>query len=132
MVGHGAKFGRKKEEAIAAMLSQPSLEAAARTLGISVQTLYRWLKIPEFKKSYLEARREVVSQANARMQQNSGFAASTLLKVMVSQDVPASVRIRAALSVMQLSQKSLQDEDLEIRLADVEAALNKNDAIQLN
>ena len=125
MTGHGAKFGRKKEEAIAALLTQPSLEAAARSIGIAVKTLSTWLKVPEFHKSYLEARREVVSQANARMQQNSGFAASTLLKVMVSQDVPASVRIRAALSVMQLSQKSLQDEDLEIRLADLEAALNK-------
>ena len=125
MTGHGAKFGRKKEEAIAAMLSQPSLEAAARSIGISVKTLHRWLKIPEFHRSYFDARREVVSQANARMQQNAGFAAATLLKTMVSQDVPASVRVRAALSVMQIAQKSFQDEDLEMRLAAVEQSLDK-------
>ncbi len=99
--------------------------AAARSIGIAVKTLRIWLKVPEFHRSYLEARREVVSQANARIQQNSGFAASTLLKMMVSQDVPASVRIRAALAVMQLSQKSLQDEDLEIRLAAVEESLER-------
>jgi len=125
MTGHGAKFGRKKEQAIAALLTQPSQEAAARSVGVAGKTLRTWLKVPEFHRSYLEARREVVGQANARMQQNSGFAASTLLKVMVSQDVPASVRIRAALAVMQLSQKSLQDEDLEIRLAAVEESLEK-------
>ena len=123
MTGHGAKFGRKKEQAIAALLTQPSMEAAARSIGIAVKTLRTWLKVPEFHRSYLDARREVVSQANARIQQNAGFAASTLLKVMVSQDVPASVRIRAALSVMQLSQKSLQDEDLEVRLTAVEDLL---------
>ena len=125
MTGHGAKFGRKKEEAIAALLTQPSLEAAARSIGMAVKTLRTWLKVPEFHRSYLEARREVVSQAHARMQQNSGFAATTLLKTMVSQDVPASVRIRAALCVMQIAQKSFQDEDLEMRLAAVEATLDK-------
>ena len=125
MTGHGAKYGRKKEEAIAALLTQPSLEAAARSIGIAVKTLRIWLKVPEFHRSYLEARREVVSQANARMQQNSGFAATTLLKTMVSPEVPASVRIRAALCVMQIAQKSFQDEDLEMRLAAVEATLDK-------
>src|ERR1700683_4668350 len=30
MVGHGAKFGRKKEEAIIALLSHPNIEAVAR------------------------------------------------------------------------------------------------------
>jgi hypothetical protein len=33
MKGHGAKFGRKKEEAIAALLSSKSIEDAARAIG---------------------------------------------------------------------------------------------------
>jgi len=41
MAGHGDKFGRKKEEAIAALLSQRSIEEAARTAGISTRTLMR-------------------------------------------------------------------------------------------
>ncbi len=63
MTGHGAKFGRKQEQAIAALLTQPSMEAAARSIGIAVKTLRTWLKVPEFHRSYLDARREVVSQA---------------------------------------------------------------------
>ena len=35
MVGHGAKFGRKKEEAIAALLTQRNIEEAARTAGMA-------------------------------------------------------------------------------------------------
>jgi hypothetical protein len=48
MKGHGAKFERKKEEAIAALLSQPNPEAAARATGIGTTTLLRWQKDPEF------------------------------------------------------------------------------------
>ena len=46
--------------------------------------------------------------------------------MMISQDVPAAARIRAALYVMQFSQKSFQDEDLEMRIAAVEATLDQN------
>ena len=44
MTGHGAKFGRKKEEAIAALLTHRNVEEAARAVGISTPTLIRWQK----------------------------------------------------------------------------------------
>jgi hypothetical protein len=34
MTGHGAKFARKKEEAIVALLTQRNLEESARSIGI--------------------------------------------------------------------------------------------------
>jgi hypothetical protein len=33
MTGHGAKFGRKQEQAVAALLSQRSIEEAARAIA---------------------------------------------------------------------------------------------------
>ena len=47
MIGHGAKFGRKKEQAIAALLTEPNAKEAARVAGIGSATLLRWLKEPE-------------------------------------------------------------------------------------
>ena len=38
MAGHGEKFGRKKEEAIVALLTQRNVEEAARTAGIGTRT----------------------------------------------------------------------------------------------
>ncbi len=58
MTGHGAKFGRKKEEAIAALLTQRNIEEAARSIDVAPKTLLRWLQVPEFRKAYREARRE--------------------------------------------------------------------------
>ncbi|MGD1073932.1 MAG: hypothetical protein ABSB15_27795 [Bryobacteraceae bacterium] len=39
MAGPGAKFTRKKEEAIAALLTQRNIEEAAKSIGIGTQTL---------------------------------------------------------------------------------------------
>ena len=44
MLGHGAKFGHKMEQAIAALLSNRNVEEAARAIGISANTLLRWAK----------------------------------------------------------------------------------------
>jgi len=52
MTGHGAKFPRKMDEAIAALLTRPSIEEAARTVGIEPKTLRRWMREQEFKAKY--------------------------------------------------------------------------------
>src|ERR1035441_1705872 len=83
MKGHGTKFGRKKEEAIAALLTQRNLEEAARAVGVAPNTLLNWLKLPEFDKAYREARRTAFGQAVARLQQGTSAAATTLLKTMI-------------------------------------------------
>jgi hypothetical protein len=122
MVGHGAKFGRKKEEAIAALLSQRSIEDAARVAKIGTNTLLRWLQLPEFKAAYREARWETVRQAVARMQQATGAAGVTILKLMTDPNVPAAVRLRAAECVFGLAIKGIENEDIEARIVALEQA----------
>ncbi len=122
MVGHGAKFGRKKEEAIAALLTQRNVEEAARAAGIGTRTLIRWLKIPEFDAAYLEARRAAVAQSNARLQQASSAAVSTLLKIMVDVSAPASSRVRAADRVLDHAKQAIERDDIEVRVATLERA----------
>jgi transposase-like protein len=126
MVGHGAKFGRKKEEAIAALLTQRNIEEAARTAGISTQTLLRWLKVPEFEIAYREARRAAFGQSIARLQQASSAAVSTLLKVMIDPNSPASTRVRAADSILGHAAKAIEIEDIEVRVAELEAAAQRS------
>ena len=89
MRGHGAKFSRKMDEAVSAMLSQRNVDEAARSVGISTATLMRWQKAPEFQTAYRDARRAAFGQSIARMQQASSAAVSTLLKVMVDPNSPA-------------------------------------------
>jgi hypothetical protein len=122
MVGHGAKFGRKKEEAIAALLTQRNIEEAAKSIGIRTQTLLRWLKIPEFDKAYREARRGAYGHATARLQQATGAAVATRLKIMVDTNAPPSTRVRAADSVLDHAKQAIEIEDVEVRVAALEQA----------
>jgi transposase-like protein len=122
MATPGSKFTRKKEEAIAALLNQRNIEEAAKSTGIGTQTLLRWLKIPEFQAAYREARRSAVAQSSARLQQATSAAVSTLLKIMVDVNSPASVLVRAADTVLDHATQAIEIEDVEVRVAALEQA----------
>src|SRR3984885_13261797 len=139
MAGPGAKFTRKKEEAIAALLTQRNIEEAiaalltqrnieeaAKSIGIGTQTMLRWLKIPEFEKAYREARRAAFGQSIARLQQASTAAVSTLLKIMVDPASPPSTRVRAADSILDHSREAIELEDIEARVAELEAVAKRD------
>src|SRR5271167_2298463 len=122
MAGHGAKFARKKEEAIAALLTQRNLEEAAKAVGVSVKTLLRWMKAPEFAEACRKARRAAFGQCTARLQQASSAAVSAVLKVLVDQSGPASARLRAADMVLTHAIKAIEIEEIEARLSELERA----------
>jgi hypothetical protein len=120
------KFGRKKEEAIVALVSQRSIEDAARACNIPARTLYRWLKEPEFDAAYRAARRHAYGQLISRLQQGSTAAATTLLKVMVDPETPPTTRVRAAEAVLSHAAKAIEIEDIDARLRELEAAAEAN------
>ena len=81
--------------------------SAARSIGVATDTLLKWMKQPEFDAAYREARRLAFRQSVARLQQASGAAVSTLLKIMVDQNAPRSTRVRAADSVLDHAAKAI-------------------------
>lgn len=120
MTGHGAKFDRKKDEAIAALLSHKSLEDAARAIGVNPNTLTRWKKETEFLEGLEEARRLMYSEAIERLRSAAGAAASTVLKVMINPSTPPAVKLKAAEIVLD---KAEVTKGFEHRLEVVEALL---------
>ena len=126
MTGHGTKFGRKKEDAIAALLSNRNVEEAARAAGVGYKTLLRWLEIPEFQDAYRKARREGVQQAIARLQQAAGIASLTMLKMMADPNLPGAVRLRAAAYVVNYAIKGVEVDDFEARLEQLERSADES------
>jgi transposase-like protein len=122
MKGHGAKFARKQEEAIAALLTQRNIDEAAKAIGVAPNTLLKWMKLPEFQASYREARRAPFGQAVARLQQGTSAAATTLLKALVDPGTPASVKVRAAEAIFNHAAKAIEIEDIEARVSELERA----------
>ena len=120
--GHGSKFTRKMEEAIHALCTKRTIEEAAKSIGVGKQTLIRWLKRPDFRAAYLEARRQAVSQANARLQQAASADVSTLVNLMVDPSTPAAARVRAADRILEGAHRAVEFEDITVRLEALERA----------
>jgi hypothetical protein len=121
MKGHGAKFGRKKEEAIVALLTHRNTEEAARAIGVGPATL-RWQKEPEFDVAFRTAKRVAFGQAIARLHHLSSAAVSTLGKVMLDPLTPPTTKVRAADSILNHTIKAIENEDIEARLGALEQA----------
>jgi hypothetical protein len=113
--GHGEKFSRMKEAAIAALLMHRSVEEAARAIDIGASTLYQWRKHPEFVQDWREAKRAAFLQTNARLQQAAGPATAIIARVLVNPATPWSTRIRAASLSFKYGLIAIE-EDIEERL----------------
>jgi hypothetical protein len=125
MSGNVTKLKPKQEEAILALLSNRTVEDAARAVKITPRTLYRWLNEPGFDAAYRQARRAAFRQGAARLQQASSAAVSVLLRVLADPATPAAVKVRAADSVLNHAAKALEIEDIEdieARVAELERA----------
>ena len=112
-----------QERAIIALLSEPTLKAAAASASISETTLWRWLREPGFKNAYRRARSEALGRATARLQALAGEAVETLAQVHRDPGVSPHVRVSAARAVLELAYKSFELEDLEARLEELEEAV---------
>jgi hypothetical protein len=118
MIGHGEKLTRKQEQAISALLTEATVAAAADKAGVTEATLRRWQREEGFRAAYLEARRQVVEKAIAQMQQSSWAASSTLIRLLGSSS--DSVRLRAAMAILDQANKGLEMLDFEERLSALE------------
>jgi transposase-like protein len=114
--GHGEKYSRQKEQAIAALLRCPIREKAAQEVGISTKTLQRWLKVPEFAEAYRQARLEESSRLLSQLLQASSLALGTLMQVANDSQAPAAAQVRAAQSLLKFSGQAMELEDVQMRL----------------
>jgi hypothetical protein len=126
MRGHGAKFSRKMEEAVAALLTQKNHEEAARVVRVGTATLLRWQKLPEFQTALRRARRDAYSQSIAWLQQASSAPVSTLLKTMIDATTPPATKVRAADSVLGHAAKAIEMEDIQARVSALERAVEES------
>lgn len=117
------EISRKQEKAIAALLTCSSITDAVQQCSMAESTLYRWLKETAFLEAYRKARRHVVQQAIGQLQQATGRAVQTLLVIMLESTAPASAKVTAAKAVLETAIKAVELEDIESRLADLEASL---------
>ena len=124
--GHGEKLSRKQEQAIAFLLSEPTIAAAAEKVGVATMTLHRWLKLPAFAEAYQAARRETVGHAITQIQQATSKAVETLLEVM-DHSILQAPRVSAARAILEHAMKATELDDHAARLEALEAMMGEKD-----
>ena len=125
MSGHGEKLSRKQELATTALLTEPTLEKAAKAAGVSGSTLRRWLQEPGFRNTYRTARGELLERTLSRLIQASGKAIATLERNLDCGNPATEVRaaatiLRELIRTRELVDLSEQVQEQERRLSAVE------------
>lgn len=90
------KLTPKQVQAVAALLTNPSIEDAAKAVGLAGDTLHRWLKMPHFAAAVADAARDKIRHAATRYAAGMEIAANVLIEIAQDVGVSAAVRVQAA------------------------------------
>jgi hypothetical protein len=127
MSGHngGKELTARQLIFIAALLQNPSQEAAGRSCKVPKPTYQRWLHDPVFAQRLEVARQSVFGEALQTVRAGAKAAAAELIKLLESKS-PALRRL-AADSILRNAFKSWELLELEARLQRLEDAVGRGD-----
>ncbi len=105
----------RKRKALQAILTEPTVRSAADTCGLSEATLRRYMRDERFRSELAQARRQLYADAMGAIRKATTQAVDTLSSVMADVDAPASARVSAARTVLELA-RDAELENLEERV----------------
>jgi hypothetical protein len=108
-------MSRRWEAAIAALLVQPTVEAAAAEVGVTPKTLASWMAQEDFRTACKQARMKILEQTVGRLVQTTVDAVDGLrARLTAARDADA---LRAIALVLQYAHKGVELSDLSEDLA---------------
>ncbi len=117
------RISTKQRRAIAALLSTPTIGAAAATAEIGERTLATWLSDPVFRAELTAAEDAAVDEAVRQLVASSGAAVETMMGLL--NDPKPAIRLRAADALLNHLLKLRELRNLESRLAALEGRYNE-------
>ena len=94
--------------------------------GLHENTVLRLMKQPEFQDQYRQARQELLQSTLNKLQELSSQAVATLSVVMAAQKSPASAKVSAARTVLEMQLRLIETADILQRLAVIEGRVLNN------
>lgn len=113
----------KQLRVIPFLLAAPSTDEGCKQAGVGKATVYGWLKQDAFREELNRRRKEMVELAFQTLQANVSKATETLVKLLESDREP--IRVRAAEDIVEFTQKAIELEELERRIAALEDKLDE-------
>jgi transposase-like protein len=116
----------QQDAAIIALLSCPTIKAAARKAKVAESTLYVWLKTPLFRDEYRRSRQLVVSQALGVLGSATKDAVATLKRNLKCKE--PGVEVRAAIGILDKAINGQAMADLQAEIEELRGMLEQLDA----
>lgn len=111
---------QNQQKAIAALLSSPSREEAARKCGLTSRTLRAYFQNNEFCEAYRLAFQELTENATRQAQRLLSPALDTLEEVMKDADAQPAARTNAARIAIESAMKLTEQNDIMRQLDELE------------
>ena len=112
----------RQQQAILALLNQPTIKAAAKSCGVGERTLYRWLRDPDFARAFRAARRDSFAHAVSLAQRYASLAVHTLAKLMSDPACGHSAKVAAATGILKFGRESIELDEMVGRIEALEGA----------
>lgn len=123
MDANGRELSTKQSKAIAALLSERSIDAAAKAAGIGQTTMHRWLNDDLFVAALRQAEAGLLDAATRRLLALQGDAIDALQNVLQDGDTPPGTRVQAARVVLEAMLKLRDSWQVEQRLTMLEGMI---------
>lgn len=118
------KLTSKQHKALAALIDGANYEQAAALTGVTTRTLRRYRSDPLFVAELRRLEGAKLGELSLNLTRASNDALAVLEAVMHDDDTPASVKVRAADSILSHRRQIYELVSLTDRIDEIEARLN--------
>lgn len=119
----GSSLSTVKRRAVLALVEHGSVSRAADTCNLSRQSLYRWLREPEFERALREASSEQVIEASRRLTSLTMRAVDRLEKLLDSER--ELTQLKAVESILTHGARLRELVELEERITNLERSMER-------
>ena len=115
-------------EALPYVLAPGPISEKAKNAGVSRQTLYRWLRNVNFRRTLQEATTQAMKITDSHLQLASNPAVTVLFRSL--EDNKSDIRLRAAHYIVKLGHDSRFGQQVEERLSTIEDTIQLKEEIE--
>ncbi|MCX6988511.1 MAG: hypothetical protein NTZ52_03265 [Chlamydiae bacterium] len=118
------RLTRRQLHVLPFLISNPTVESAAKQSGVSPKQIFDWLNQPTFRQELENRKNEAVNQAVDRLKLTAFKACDTLIGLLDSAE-SESVRHRVAVDMLNMTLKFMEFRDVEQRIRKLEDAITE-------
>ena len=118
------RLTRRQLHVLPFLISNPTVELAAKQSGISPKQIFDWLNQSVFRQELENRKNEAVNQAVARLKATASKACDTLIGLLDHAE-SESVRHRVAVDMLNMTLKFMEFKDVEQRIRKLEETITE-------